>query len=474
VTAPPLTVRFGCAQRLAMLLLGLQGCSVGPTYRHPDQVAPTNWRTQAPVSSPSQWPTLEWWRAFGSSQLDDYMAQAKSSNDDIAAAIARVRQADAQIRIAGAPLLPTVDLGASASRQRSFGAGARTPIYNEYTPQLTASYELDFWGKNRAIRESAVAAAQASRYDRDTIALSVDTSVALTYFEALEAHDRLAVAQDDLSNAQHILDGLELEQKVGIATALDVAQQATTVATVNASIPPLTQQLQQDIDALAILIGQAPQSVQIEIDGSLDQLTPPPVITGMPSQLLGRRPDVAEAEAQLRQANANIVAARAAYFPNIDLTASGGFASTILSTLLHPQSEVFAVAASATETIFDAGARGGQVAFSRARYAELLSDYHKTVLTAFGNVEDALIAVEQSRDDQVRQQDAVDKARRAFEYAQLQMRAGTTNILTELNTEIALFTAQDALVQVKFQHLQALVQLYQALGGGWQQQDPQT
>lgn len=403
------------------------------------------------------------------------MEQANRGNDDIAAAIARVRQADAQIRIAGAPLLPTVGLGASASRQRSFGTnGARTPIYNEYTPQLTASYELDFWGKNRAIRQSAVAAAQASRYDRDTIALSVDSSVALTYFELLEAHDRLVVAQDDYSNAQHILEGLELEQKVGIATALDVAQQATTVATVNASIPPLRQQLQQDIDALAILIGQTPQSVSVEIDSSLDQLTPPPVIAGMPSQLLARRPDVAEAEAQLRQANANIVVARAAYFPSIDLTASGGFASSMLSTLLHPESEIFAVAASATETIFDAGARSGQVALSRARYDELLSDYNKTVLTAFGNVEDALIAVEQSRDEQVRQQDAVDKARRAFEYAQLQMRAGTTNILTELNTEIALFTAQDALVQVKFQHLQALVQLYQALGGGWRQERTQS
>jgi len=467
-------VRFSRAQRLVILLLGLQGCSVGPAYRHPELAAPASWRTQAPEASSSQWPTQEWWRAFGSDQLDDFMAQAKTSNDDIAAAIARVRQADAQVRIAGAPLLPTVDLGASASRQRSFGIGVRTPIYNEYTPQLTASYELDFWGKNRAIRESAVAAAQASRYDRDTIALSVDTSVALTYFEALEAHDRLTVAQGDLSNAQHILDGLELEQKVGVATALDVAQQATTVATVNASIPPLAQQFEQDIDALAILIGQTPQSVRFEIDGSLDRLTPPPVIAGMPSQLLARRPDVAEAEAQLRQANANIVAARAAYFPSIDLTASGGFASTLLSTLLHPQSEIFAVGASATETIFDAGARSGQVALSRARYAELLSDYHKTVLTAFGNVEDALIAVKQSRDEQVRQQDAVDKASRAFEYAQLQMQAGTTNILTELNTEIALFTAQDALVQVKFQQLQALVQLYQALGGGWQQQGPQT
>jgi multidrug efflux system outer membrane protein len=176
VTAPSLTVRLGCARPFAILLLTLHGCSVGPAYRAPAQPTPS--------TDGTQWPTSDWWRSFGSTQLDDFMEQANRGNDDIAAAIARVRQADAQIRIAGAPLLPTVGLGASASRQRSFGTnGARTPIYNEYTPQLTASYELDFWGKNRAIRAAAVAAAQASRYDRDTIALSVYTSVALTYFE---------------------------------------------------------------------------------------------------------------------------------------------------------------------------------------------------------------------------------------------------------------------------------------------------
>lgn len=454
-------------------MLAVAGCSVGPAYHKPDIGVPTAWRN--PPAAPQDWPAADWWKGFGSTQLNDYMEQARVANDDLAAAIARVHQADAQVRIAGSPLLPNLGIGATASRQRTLQPiGGETPIYNEYSPALTASYELDFWGKNRATRNAAVAAAQASRFDRDTIALTVYSSVAITFFEALEAHDRLVVAQDDLSNAQNILDGLVLEQQVGIATALDVAQQATTVATVNASIPPLAQQLEQSIDALAILIGQSPQSVQTAIDNSLDQLTPPPVIAGMPSELLARRPDVAEAEAQLRQANANIVAARAAYFPSIDLTAGGGFASTMLSNLVSPQARIFDVAASAGETIFDFGARSGQVAFSRARYSELLSDYHKTVLTAFGNVEDALVAVKQTAEQQVREQDAVDKAHRAFEFAQLQMQAGTTNILTELNTEIALFTAQDALVQIKFQHLQALVDLYQALGGGWRQQDPQS
>ncbi|MGO9593082.1 MAG: efflux transporter outer membrane subunit [Steroidobacteraceae bacterium] len=453
------------------LALSSGACSVGPAYRHPTVATPVVWQN-APAGVSADWPAADWWHSFGSAQLDDYIARAQSGNDDIAAAIARIRQADALARIAGAALLPTLDAGAAASRQRQLVATGGPPVtYNEYLPAVTASYALDFWGKNRATRDAALDAAQASRYDRETIALTVLTSVALTYFEVLEQHDRLEVAQDDLANAQQVLSGLELEQTVGTATALDVAQQATTVATLNASIPPLAQQLQQNIDALAILVGQLPESIDVG-GGSLQQLTPPPITAGLPSELLARRPDVAEAEAQLMAANANIAVARAAYFPTIDLTASGGYASTALGTLLLPQSRVFSLTAAISETIFDAGARRGQVEYSRARYAELLSDYHKTVLTALGNVEDALVAVQQTSEQELRQHIAVDKARRAFEFSQLQMQAGTINVLTMLNTETALFTAQDTLVQVKYQHLQALVNLFQALGGGWRPAQP--
>jgi NodT family efflux transporter outer membrane factor (OMF) lipoprotein len=447
------------------LAYGACACSWTPAYRHPGVAMPTAWST-ADISS--TWPAADWWRGFGSTQLDDFIARAQASNDDLAAAVARVREADAQARIAGAALLPTLGLDASASRQRARLVSGTPPVtYNSYSPQLTASYQLDFWGKNRATRDAARLAAQASRYDRETVALAVVSSVAVTYFEVLEQRDRLEVAREDLANAQQVLSGLELEQSVGVATALDVAQQATTVATLNASIPPLAQQLRQNIDALAILLGQLPES--IDVDGSLSQLTPPPVIAGLPSQLLARRPDVAEAEAQLMAANANIGVARAAYFPSIDLTASGGYASIALSSLLLPQSRVFALSAALSQTIFDGGARRGQVEYSRARYAELLSDYHKTVLSALGNVEDALVAVQQTAEQERRQQQAVDTAQRAFEFVQQQMQAGTTNVLTVLNTETALFTARDTLVQVKYARLQALVDMYQALGGGWQQ-----
>jgi NodT family efflux transporter outer membrane factor (OMF) lipoprotein len=337
-----------------------------------------------------------------------------------------------------------------------------------YSTGLSASYQADFWGRNRDLHNAALAAAKASRFDRETVVLTVMTSVAMSYFEVLEFHDRLQVAQQNLENAQTILHDLEFEANVGTATALDVAQQATTVATVNASIPPLRQQLRQSVDALAILIGQPPEQLEAG-DVSLDTLTLPAIAAGLPSQLLARRPDVAEAEAQLVAANANIAAARAAFFPSIDLTAGGGFESAALGSLVSPATRVFALSANVAQTIFDHGALVGQYQLNKARYTELLSDYHKTVLTALGNVEDALVGVQQTAEQELRQQDAADKARRAFEFAQLQFQAGTTNVLTMLNTETALFTAQDALVQGKFAHLQALLNLYQALGGGWHQ-----
>jgi multidrug efflux system outer membrane protein len=448
------------------LLLSIAACSPGPAYRRPELPLPTAWSTP-PAQSEAPAPANDWWRGFGSEALDSYIAQAQRANDDIGAAMARVLEADAQARIAGAALLPSLSGNFGAERERAEpSAGGPLKTLDVYSTGLSASYQADFWGRNRDLHNAALAAAKASRFDRETVVLTVMTSVAMSYFEVLEFHDRLQVAEQNLENAQTILRDLEFEANVGTATALDVAQQATTVATVNASIPPLRQQLRQSVDALAILIGQPPEQLAAG-DVSLDTLTLPAISAGLPSQLLARRPDVAEAEEQLVEANANIAAARAAFFPSIDLTASGGFESAALGSLVSPATRVFALSANVAQTIFDHGALVGQYQLNKARYTELLSDYHKTVLTALGNVEDALVGVQQTAEQELRQQDAADKARRAFEFAQLQFQAGTTNVLTMLNTETALFTAQDALVQGKFAHLQALLNLYQALGGGW-------
>ncbi len=448
----------------------MTGCSVGPAYERPDVAPPAQWHESAGGngSGAPLWPAGEWWHGFGSAQLDELIATAERSNDDLAGAIARVQEADAQARGAGAALLPSLDAGATATRERAQASGMGPRVYNVFNPELSASYELDFWGKNRALRDAARAAAAASRYDQQTVALTVISSVASTYFQALELRDRIQVAQQNLDNGQKILSGFRLEQSAGTATGLDVAQQETAVALLNAALPPLQQQFRQTVHALAVLIGKTPESLDID-QGTLTSLTSPSIVEGLPSQLLSRRPDVAEAEQQLIAANANITVARAALFPDIQLTAGGGYASSALTSLVSPPNRVYSLTAGLVQPIFHGGALRGQVAFSNARYTELLTTYHKTVITAFGNVEDALVATRQTAEQQKRQQQAVATARRAYEFARAQMAAGTVNILTVLNTENALFGAQDQLVQVNYLRLQALVDLFTALGGGWHQ-----
>jgi len=445
----------------------LAACSVGPRYQRPDIALPGQWHESGAAGTPaSVWPAADWWHGFGSERLDALIAAAEQSNDDLAGAIARVQEADAQARIAGAALLPSLDLGVTATRQRAPVSGSGPRTFNDFNPELSASYELDFWGKNRATRDAARAAAAASRYDRQTVALTVISSVATTYFQALELRDRLQVARQNLLNGQKILKGFSAEQAAGTATGLDVAQQESAVALLNAAIPPLQQQFRQTVYALAVLVGRTPESIDVDT-GTLGDLSSPAVVEGMPSQLLARRPDVAEAEQQLIAANADITVARAALFPSIQLTAGGGYESSALTSLVSPPNRVFAVSAGLMQPIFHGGALRGQVAYSKARYTELLTTYHKTVLTALSNVEGALVAAQQTAEQQQRQRDAVTTARRAFDYAQIQMSAGTVNILTVLNTENALFSAQDQLVQVNYLHLQALVDLFTALGGGW-------
>ena len=476
----------------ALGALGALGaCSVGSPYARPAIPTATQWKqssgpeakptsdledsktsaaSQAPHApdAPGVWPAADWWRGFKSPALDYLIAEAERNNDDLKAAMSRVEEADAQLRIAGAPLFPFLDLGASATRERAPVSGVGPETYNVFNPQLTASYELDFWGKNRAARDAARAAALASRFDQQTVALTVVSSVASTYFQALELRDRIEVARQNFLNGDKILRGLRLQQSAGIATGLDVAQQETVVALQSAAIPPLVQDLRQTVFALAVLIGRTPESIDVD-SGALTALSLPEVVEGIPSELLARRPDVAEAEQQLIAANADITVARASLFPSIELTANGGYESAALAGLITPYNRVFAVSAGLTQPIFHGSALRGQLEYSKARYAELISSYHKTVLTAFSNVESALVATQQVTEQQLRQQDAVDKAQRAYKFAQLQMSAGTVNILNVLNTENALFSAQDELVQVQYLRLQALINLFTALGGGWRQ-----
>ncbi|HUN94449.1 MAG TPA: efflux transporter outer membrane subunit [Burkholderiaceae bacterium] len=459
------TGSIGTAAAMTVAMLA-GGCSLGPQYQRPDVAVPAAWHDDAVDPSAAATPS-DWWRTFGSEELDAYIAEAGRTNADLAAALARVREADALARVAGAPLLPTVDATAGAYDERVQATNSSYANFHQGSVGLGASYMIDFWGRNRAVREAAVAAATASRRDQAVVRITVTTGVATTYFQALELKERIDVAQGNLRAASSILDGLRRQQAAGMVTALDVAQQETTVATLSAAVPPLQQQWRQSIDALAVLVGRNPETLQ-DTTTTLGTLTVPTIAAGLPSDLVARRPDIAEAESMLVAAHANVKAARAAFFPSIQLTASGGFASTELSSLLLPGSRVFLLGAGLTQPIFDGGALAGQSDYARARYDELVAAYRKSIVAAFANVEDALVAVRHGAERVERQQVAVERARRAHDFAIAQLRSGTVNVLAVLNTEAALFTAQDALVQARFARFQALVALYGALGGGWQ------
>ncbi len=451
--------------------VALGGCDIGPDYKRPDTATQGAWR-EGNAAESAAWPAADWWQGFGSAELNQMMTTAQQANADLGAAIARVKQADAQLRIAGAALLPSVQANASPSNQRIVFPTINGPIpYTAYTVGISASYEIDFWGKNAAARDAAKAAAVASRYDQEVVALTVVSGVATTYFQALGLQDRLQVARENLANAENVLKLVSDQARVGTSTDLNIAQQETVVAGLRAAIPPLQQQFSQALDALAILLNRPPSNMKLAAQ-SLVPLPAPVVAPGLPSELLERRPDVREAEAQLVSANANIKVARAAFFPSLSLTASGGFESFALSNFLSPASAIYTVAASLTQPIFEGGRLSGQLDYSKARYEELLQNYRKAVISAFSNVEDALAATRRTAEQQQSQQVAVDKARRAYQIAQLQYGVGSTDLLTVLNTENALFSANDLLAQARIARMQALVSLFRALGGGWQDSGP--
>lgn len=446
----------------------LSACSVGDPYVKPQTPPPAQWKNAA---QGNVWPGEDWWRQFGSTRLDDLMGRARSANFDLAAATARVRQADAQLGIAGASLLPSLSASASETRARASMAASSTTLSKARhtttsSATLTASYELDFWGKNAAAVDSAEAAAQASRFDLQTAVLTAQSGVATTYFEILGLQERIRLAKESIANGESILAVFSDRLAAGTATSLDVAQQESVLAGQRATLAPLERQMRQDFNALAILTGRMPEEFGL-IPETLAQLSVPVVGAGLPSELLTRRPDVQSAEASLRAANADIAAARAAWFPSITLTGEGGFQSLDLMKMMTAQSLLWSVAASATQTVFDGGKISSTVEQKRARFEELAQTYRKSVASAFSDVENALIAVEKSVDEVAAQRAAEATARNAFEIAQAQMAGGIVDVTTVLNTQKTLFSAQDSLAQARLTQLQAIVGLYKAMGGGW-------
>lgn len=418
-------------------------------------------------------PSLDWWRGFHSKELTEIIEEARVANLDIAAAVAQIEQADAQSRVAGAPLLPNVAANGSATRSRSsqsLGGGLSSvggsSENNDLTASLTASYEIDFWGKNRAALRAAEETAVASRYNREVVGLATVVSVANTYFQVLAAQDRLRIARENVASAAGILKLIRQQMSAGTVSDLNVAQQESLLNTQRASIPPLVQMLQQNQAALALLIARPPEHVIVH-GGSMRGIALPRVTPGLPSELLAQRPDIRQAEAQLASANANVANARAQFLPSITLTGEGGYESAILKTLFRPESAFYTLTAGLTQPIFDGGRIQGNFDLQKGMQDQLLQNYRKAVISAFTDVEKALIAVRETTLTESLQRDVVNSSRRAFKLSDQQLRAGTVNLVTLLQVEQTLFQAEDALAQARLARLQAVVSLYQALGGGW-------
>lgn len=457
------------------LTTSLSGCIV-TGYEKPELnlEIPDKYRAENGTTAP---PELDWWRGFHSAELTDYIERAQSNNFDIAVAIAQLEQADAQVRITGAALLPAINANASAtqsqgastgtqSQSASGTTGSSTGTNRIYNANLSASYILDIWGKNRAALLATEETAIVQRFNREVVTLTTVTTVANTYFAILGAQDEIRILNEDVAAATRILDLIKAEMNAGTLSGLDVAQQESLVATLRAQIPPFELIVRQDRAALALLIGRAPEHVSAR-GGSLTRLATPKITPGIPSSILTQRPDVREAEAQLSSANYSVESARAAFFPTIQLTGQTGFQSLALASLFGPGAWFYTASAALTQPVFDGFLLLGQLEQQIALQKQFLQAYRKSVISAFVNVEQALIAVEEDTRQERLQSQAVTASRKAFELSEAQLRAGTVNMVTVLQTEQTLFTAEQVLAQVRLARFQAIISLYQALGGGW-------
>jgi multidrug efflux system outer membrane protein len=421
---------------------------------------------------PAAVPPLDWWRGFHSRELVGLIETAQTGNFDIAVAIAQIQQADAQVRIAGAPLFPLIDLNGLASVSKSSsltgggGGGGGGSVSSLFSTSLSASYIIDFWGKNQSFLVAAEESAVASRYNREVVTLLTICTVATTYFQLVSSQDRLRILRNNYDAASRILTLIRQQFSAGTSSAINVAQQESLVASVRASIPPLEETLQQSRAALAVLIGQAPERVTIR-GGSLENIAVPRVAPGLPSELLNQRPDLRQAEAQLAAANYDVQAARAAFFPSIQLTAAGGSQSAALRTLFGPGAWFYTAAASLTQPLLDGFLLEGQLQLQLGLRKQFLQAYRKAVLSAFSDVEKALIAVQQTALQEQYQREVVTASQRAFDLSEQQLREGTVNLVTLLQVQQTLFQAEDTLAQDELLRMLAAVSLFQALGGGW-------
>jgi outer membrane protein, multidrug efflux system len=475
--------RVGIVPALAALLLapGLSGCILGSERPELNLEVPGGYREASKHGPDAAVPALDWWRGFRSKELTSLMEDAQIFNLDIAVAIAQIVQADAQVGVSGAPLLPSIS-GSVNAEQEHFGSAAGSSSgsssgltglssggasnFSTYSAGLTASYMLDFWGKNQATLHAAEETATSSRYNREVVTLSTIVTVANTYFQVLAAQDELRVARRNLAAAERIMTLINQQFAGGTASQLDVSQQQALVSTERAAIPPLEVTLKQNIYALALLVARAPANFNVT-GGALTSIVVPRVTPGLPSELLYQRPDIRQAEAQLASSNFSVESARAAFFPQIQLTATTGVQSAALAALFGPGAWYYTLAAGLTQPLFDGFLLESQLKQAKGVQLQNLQAYRKAVLSAFADVEKALVALSQTTLQERLQIEAVNNSRKAFDVSEVQLRAGTINLITVLQTQQTLLTAENTLAQVRLTKLLAASSLFQALGGGW-------
>jgi len=447
----------------AMLLLNACAITESPVTLTLESAA--QWEVADGLGNPIQIDP-QWWQAFGSSQLPTLIQEALKNNSDLLVAAERVYQQELQVGIAGAGLLPGVGLSAGSNLRRTDAPDMRAQTAESSSASLSVSYEVDIWGKVAASVRGAQAQLEVSQFDEEALRLSIVAAVASQYITLLGTQERLQLAQRNLELAQRVLDIVEARYRNGSVSELDLNRQQTAVLSQRSAIVELETRVKQQRWALDLLLGQSPQTLR-EVDEAFAEIQVPEVAAGIPSELLLRRPDLASAEARMLAANADIVQARAALLPAIQLTGSAGLASNALLSLTQPTSSLL-IGAALSQLIFDGGRQRTQVELLESQRRQLMDTYRNLWLTALKEVEDTLSDLDQTRRQLLLQEQIEQRSARALELAEIRYREGAEELSTVLDAQRTLFQARDQLIQLQLNQMVATVNLYKVLGGGWQ------
>ena len=463
--------------RIFIALLGVaifgSGCTVGPNYKKPAVHVPGTYRG-LPAEELGKTDTAslgdqKWSEVFQDEQLRSLIRTALQQNYDVRIAGARILQAEAQLGITRSDQYPSVSAGAGITDQHT-ARGKFFPAFETSTGQVSASaaWELDFWGKFRRATEAARANLLASEAARQEVILTLVANVSAVYFQLRALDLELEISKRTLASRRESLRLTTILADHGSTSLLDVRQAEQLVFTAAAEIPSLEQQVEQEENLISILLGNNPDSVP-RGKPLTEQMRPPDVPAGLPSSLLERRPDIRQAEQQLIAANAEIGVAKAAYFPQISLSGSAGFQSVALTNLFSGPAATWNIGSSLTQPIFTAGRLRSNVRLTEAQQQASLLSYQQTIQGAFRSVSDALIAYRKTREFRTQEELLFQSAQDAARLSHMRYTGGVTGYLEVLTNETNAFSAELGLVQAQLNELLALVQLYEALGGGWQQ-----